>query len=432
MTDNRELRILIGWKEIASYLNCSTSTAIRRLSDGLPVFRVGGGVRAFADDIDRWLEGERLQKLETASEAEAYSPGIVVDGAKLVEAASALTRDKKGLRYALIPIGIDTSEYERIEDRLKQSEEQYRWLVETVPAWIWETDADGKLTYSNVAAIDILGYRPEELVGFQPSEFLVSPKDRARYTEAMAEVRSKRKVVRGLECRFIHREASEIWLETDGEPVFDGRGHFVGVRAVSRDVTERRRAEEALRESEEKYRSLAANIPVGVFRAGADADGEILSANPAFARMFGYDEPADVMGRKVADLYAEPGARAQFIGAVTVRGAVQNYIARLKRRSRDEFWASISARAVKLAGGAVAHLDGVVEDITERREAEKKIRDQNRFLNTVLASLAHSFYVINAADYKVLLANPAAMSAGVIEASLPPSRRGALAPTGDR
>ncbi len=242
------LRVLIGWKEVASYLNCSISTAGRRAADGLPVFRVGGSVRAFADDIDRWLEGERLRKLEEPLSGSLDSPGVIVDEENLLDTVTAIGREKKGHRYAIIPLGVDTSDYERIERRLASAEEKYRWLLETVPVWIWETDAAGEYNYSNVAVADILGYRPEELAGFRPDDFLLAPEEAERCHRAMESLRSERKVVRDLRCRYNHRDGTERWLETDAEPIFDGAGDFAGIRGVSRDVTERRRAEEKEKE----------------------------------------------------------------------------------------------------------------------------------------------------------------------------------------
>jgi PAS domain S-box-containing protein len=245
---NENLRVLIGWKEIAFYLNCSMSTASRRVADGLPVFRVGGGIRAFADDIDRWLEGERFRKLEDRSSGTVDSPGIVVDEENLLETVTAIRCEKKGHRYAIIPLGVDTPEYERIESRLASAEEKYRWLLETVPVWIWETDAAGEYNYSNVAVAGILGYRPEELTGFRPDEFLLAPEEVEKCRSAMEGLRVEKKVIHDLRCCYTHRDGTERWLETDAEPVFDAAGDFAGIRGVSRDVTERKRAEEKERE----------------------------------------------------------------------------------------------------------------------------------------------------------------------------------------
>jgi PAS domain S-box-containing protein len=195
-------KVLIGWKEIAAYLGCSRSTAARRVEEGLPVSRVGGSVRAFAADIDRWLEGERAVKA----------------GA------------------------------EPKEGRPENPEEKPRRVLESVPAWLWETDPQGKFTYSNVASLDVLGYRPEELVGSKPSPFLVCEEDIPLFDGAFGKVRPKKAAVRNFRCRFLNRKKEIRWFEIDAEAVFDARGKFAGMRGVGRDVTSRVRTEERERE----------------------------------------------------------------------------------------------------------------------------------------------------------------------------------------
>jgi PAS domain S-box-containing protein len=172
-------------------------------------------VRAFADDIDRWLEGERLRKVEERASGSLDSPGVVVNEEDLPDTVTAIGREKKGHRYAIIPLGVDTSDYERIERRLASAEEKCRWLLETVPVWIWETDAAGEYHYSNVAAADILGYRPEELAGFRPDDFLLAPEEAEKCRRAMESLRSEKKVVRDSRCRYIPRDGTEKWLETE-------------------------------------------------------------------------------------------------------------------------------------------------------------------------------------------------------------------------
>ncbi|MGD8717857.1 MAG: PAS domain S-box protein [Candidatus Zixiibacteriota bacterium] len=387
MTGNG-LRVLIGWKEIANYLGCSTSTAVRRVDDGLPVFRVGGSVRAFVDDIDRWLEGERIRKLEEPPKAETDYPGIVVNREELGDTMASFARERKDERFAVIPLGIDTSKYENIELRLKTAEEKYRWLLETVPVWIWETNADGEYTYSNVAIRDILGYRPEELAGFKPVEFLVAPADVEIHKNETDNLRQNKRVIRDFQCRYIHRDTSIKWLETDAEPIFESGGEFSGIRGVSRDITVRKRVEAALRQSEGQYRTLSENIPVGVFRMAADPTGRIISANPALARMFGFDRPEDMVGERIADFYADPTRRSGFVGAVAVKGEITNFEARLKRRDGSEFCGSFSARVGRGEDDAIVHYDGVCEDVTERRRVETALRKSEHEKTVILESMA--------------------------------------------
>ncbi|UCH79224.1 MAG: PAS domain S-box protein [Candidatus Coatesbacteria bacterium] len=130
--------------------------------------------------------------------------------------------------------------------------------------------------------------------------------------------------------------------------------------------------DEALRGSEERLRSLQENIPVGIFRSTADPEGRIVSANSALARMFGYDAPDDMAEVKVASLYAEAADRKAFLAALSAHGVLSDYEARFKRSDGAAFWGALSARAVRDAQGRVAYIDGVVEDISDRKRAEEE------------------------------------------------------------
>jgi PAS domain S-box-containing protein len=150
------------------------------------------------------------------------------------------------------------------------------------------------------------------------------------------------------------------------------------VRELDALEAERKKAEEALRESEERYRSLQDNVPVGVFRSTADAGGRVVSANAGLARMFGYAGPDDLVGAPAADFYADPHDRKKFREAVISSGAVSGYEMRLKRADGGVFWGSVGASAVR-DGGEIIYLDGIVEDITERKRIEDE-RDEQREL----------------------------------------------------
>ncbi|MGD8718468.1 MAG: PAS domain S-box protein [Candidatus Zixiibacteriota bacterium] len=149
---------------------------------------------------------------------------------------------------------------------------------------------------------------------------------------------------------------------------------------------ERKRALEAREASEERFRSLHDNIPVGVFRTSADPAGRILSANPALARMFGYESADDMSGLRVSDLYVNRGDRRKFRETVTSARVIADYEVLFRRRDGGTFWGSISARAVPSTDGEIAYFDGVIEDITERRKAGEA-RERRAQESAVLARL---------------------------------------------
>jgi PAS domain S-box-containing protein len=144
---------------------------------------------------------------------------------------------------------------------------------------------------------------------------------------------------------------------------------------------EKSRAEEELRASEERYRTLTENIPIGLYRREFSERGRIISANPAFIRIFGYDTAEELRGVPAEDFYVDPGDRAVFSEAVERRGAVDNYEVLLKRRDGEGFWASVSARVVPDDEGRSEFLDGAVLDITERKKAAEALHEsEERYL----------------------------------------------------
>ena len=133
---------------------------------------------------------------------------------------------------------------------------------------------------------------------------------------------------------------------------------------------ERLASEAALRESEARYHSLVHNLNVGVYRLTPGPLGRFLEVNPALARMYGYESVAELQQTLVSDHYQNPQERPQFIAEVMRRGSVSNHEMRLKRKDGTAIWCSTSATAHRAPDGQVAWIDGVLEDITERKRDE--------------------------------------------------------------
>ena len=132
----------------------------------------------------------------------------------------------------------------------------------------------------------------------------------------------------------------------------------------------------ALHESEERYRSLINNLNVGVYRTTPGPRGRFLEANPALARMYGYESVGQFQQTCVSEHYQNPGERQLFIHQVMNRGTVVNAEVRLRRTDGTPFWGSTSATAHYGADGQVDWIDGILEDITERKQAEVLLQVQ--------------------------------------------------------
>jgi PAS domain S-box-containing protein len=140
------------------------------------------------------------------------------------------------------------TERKRAEEALRESEERFRNLVETTSDWVWEVDDKGVFTYASPKVDDILGYRPNELLGKTPFDLM--PPDEARHAaETFRATVTARAPISLLENTNLSRSGSRVVLEKNGVPVFDAAGNLRGYRGIDRDITERKRVEEELREA---------------------------------------------------------------------------------------------------------------------------------------------------------------------------------------
>jgi PAS domain S-box-containing protein len=140
------------------------------------------------------------------------------------------------------------------------------------------------------------------------------------------------------------------------------------------EALNRKRAEEALRESEERYRSLFERVPVGFYRT--TPEGQILDANPALMEMLGYPDLDTMLEADAADMYVNAEDRRRWQTLMEREGVVRNFEAQLRRCDGTVIWAQDSARAVRNGEGRVLYYEGVVEDITERKEAEEALHQR--------------------------------------------------------
>lgn len=138
------------------------------------------------------------------------------------------------------------------------------------------------------------------------------------------------------------------------------------------EIEDRRRIQQSLSESEAKYRSLHENIPVGVYRT--TPDGQFLSVNPAMVALSGYDTPDELMRFNAADLYADAEERAALVADIQRDGAVREREVQFRLRDGSVVWASISARCATDADGRPLYLDGIIQDITERKAMAQALK----------------------------------------------------------
>ena len=166
------------------------------------------------------------------------------------------------------------------------------------------------------------------------------------------------------------------WVRAFIYPVRDADEVIQEVVLVHEDITDQKEAEEERRQAEEKYRTIFENAIEGIFRS--TVDGRFLTANPAMARMLGYESPEELLGAvsNIGDqLYVEPGRREEFYRLALRDGFVSGFETQVNRKDGDPVWISANARAIYDEGGDLSGYEGTVEDITERKRAEEALRE---------------------------------------------------------
>jgi PAS domain S-box-containing protein len=301
-------------------------------------------------------------------------------GGYLLGLATAL-RDDKGERIGSIEIIHDLTERKLAEEALRASERRLSDIIDLLPDATFVVDEGGRVIQWNRAIEELTGIPAREMLGKGDHEYALpfygerrpimidlvlepDPEYEKRYTDVQRESGQL------FGEAYVTIRGRDHYLLTRASPLYDAAGNVMGAIEIIHDLTERRRGEEARIESEERYRTLISNLPVGLYRNTPGPAGRFVTANPAIARMFGYGSVEEFMQSHVADLYQDPADRADFSKRLLEKGYLASEELRLKRRDGSPIWGSVSARAVRDKKGEVSYFDGMIEDITLRKQAE--------------------------------------------------------------
>ena len=162
-------------------------------------------------------------------------------------------------------------------------------------------------------------------------------------------------------------------------------GTPIRMHGTSQDVTERKQAEEALREAERKYRDIFENAGEGIFQS--TPNGRFIAANPALARMYGFASPEELIHSRQdisRQLYVDPTRREEFKRQIDEQGAVRGFEHQVFRKDGSKIWISVNAHAVRDEQGGIQYYEGTVQDITERKQAEDDLIKQKEILEKIV------------------------------------------------
>lgn len=283
---------------------------------------------------------------------------------------------------------LDITERKRAEEELRESEARLRAVLDNSPGMVFLKDPEGRYLQVNRQFERAFHLTREQVEG-KTDEAIFPPEQAAVYRANDLMV-----LQAGVPLEF-----EEVAMHDDGPhtsivskfPLYGGDGKPYALCAITTDITERKRVEEELVRSEERYRSIFENAVEGIFQT--TLDGKYVAVNPALARMYGYDSPEDMIATIMdiaSQLYVDPGRRDEFIRLMQAQEEVTGFEALVYRKDGSFIWISENVRTRRDQAGVLIGYEGTVEHITERKLAEERLRatlEEVRMLSGRLATV---------------------------------------------
>ena len=283
----------------------------------------------------------------------------------------------------------DISDRLRAEEAVRASEKKYRDIVDFAPLGFFQRTPDGRFLMINQAFATLLGYDSveEAITGNRIFHYDVEERDRhlAQYQDETGSI--------DLEVRARRKDDSPIWVRMTVHTIRDDAGRVQYFEGFVHDIGARRGAEEALKESEKKYRNIVDFAPIGFYQARLD--GRCIMANESLARILGYDSAADLLKLTTHAFYLDPEERDRIAAAYTPRGQAVDLELCWKKRDGTPVWIELNAHVVRDAAGEPIYVEGFVIDISARRRTVEEQQDLHQALEQAAADWQRTFDAVD-------------------------------------
>ena len=351
--------------DMRSMIRVINRAALRMLAYENDADLLGKNLREIVETDDEDNTSDRL--MQSSGMIDLQMVWRASDGARVdVLVASSFVRANDGVPVGIVYAATDVTERRRAEQALRESEHRYRTLFEgnPLPMWIYDYETLRFLAVNDAAA-QAYGYSKDEFLKMT-IEDIRPVEDLGLFHTALTEVRSQ-----NLRRPFRHRRKDGTLVEVEissFEFVSGGRRTRLVIAA---DVTDRRRAETKLRESEERYRQLFEQNLAGVFRT--TTDGRILEVNDAMLRMFGWTRE-ELPSISAVDVYFDAEDRKHLMSRLAQQRSLSNIEVRMKRKDGAVVWVLENMMLREGPDGEV--IEGTIIDITDRKAAQDQIEFQ--------------------------------------------------------
>jgi PAS domain S-box-containing protein len=283
--------------------------------------------------------------------------------------------------------------YGTTEEAPYGAEDKFMDLAERSLAGIYLIQ-DQLFKYVNPRVSEIFGYTAEEIVEKMGPQDLVLPEDWHRVNKNILMRISGETKALHYECRGVKKGGETINIEVYGSwTVYQGKPAVMGTLL---DISKRKRAEELLRQTEAKYRSIFENAQEGIFQI--TPQGQFIVTNPALQKMLGYNSPEEQAAMLLdggRQFFVEPEYLSDFICNFEKDGIVQGFECEFYKKNGDRIWVSMNARTVRDENNNTLYYEGTVQDITEKKKAQDELRRLNDFSSAIINNAPVAIFTLD-------------------------------------
>ena len=345
----------------------------------------GRGVTEWTAPHDRERNAGAVRECFRAGSIRNFEVDYVDSSGTITPVELNATVVTRGGSARIVTLCRDISSRRRAEQALRQSETLYGTLADNAQDFIYIIDNNDTVVYVNTFAAAMIGKNRQEIIGRPRADFFPGPAG-DHQSLSLQTVFSSGTPLR-VESR-VPMPSGDTWQNTHLIPLKDPSGAVSAILGISRDITTIKQAEEALRSSESKYRSIIDNVQDMIYRT--DMDGKITMISPAGAKHAGFGSPEEMVGLDLAQtLYADPQERKRFLAILEKNGSVNGYPLTLKDRTGHRYPVTASSHYYRDENGKVLGVEGIVHDVTHLKQAEDALKEANRKLNLLNSITRH-------------------------------------------
>lgn len=337
---------------------------------------------------------ELLDQIRTLGRVDGFEIDMTrADGSLITIEISAVVYPEFGYMEGVVA---DITARKQAEETLRKSEEKFRFLAEKMADIVWTLDRDFQTTYVSPSVESVLGFTPEERKQ-QSLEEMITPESLQKVQEMYLTELQKEQEANSdpnasvtIEIEYFRKDGSTVWMENIVKWIRDPGGAIVGMHGVSRDITERKSIEQALRESETKFRTLFDLSPQAISLSELET-GKLVDVNHKFCELTQYAKE-ELLGLNTTDVgFYKEADRSRFLKALQSTGEVKGFEMGFKAKDNSVLHAQMFARIIQIAG--VSFILAIFHDRTEQKLLEAQLRQAHKMesIGTLAGGIAHDF-----------------------------------------